>query len=177
VSEVKIKSCNVGKILQSIYDSEINIRLEWMWDAGMTWALLDDGLYPRVCVDDMLDGALTLTETQKAERMAIKGKFISKDWLERGCSYEIETAVNDLMLAIFKHYPDSEFSKEFNKSRKELEAELALYIGIPKCQDCGWKLGTAITDNCGCRGRAFKIDHDLYKAGFKKARELQEKLE
>ena len=29
----------VGDILQHIYDSEINIRIDWQWDAGVDWSI------------------------------------------------------------------------------------------------------------------------------------------
>lgn len=30
-----VTSENIGEVLQRIYDSEINIRLGWYWDAGI----------------------------------------------------------------------------------------------------------------------------------------------
>jgi hypothetical protein len=57
--------------------------------------------------------------------------------------------------------------------------ELSLYIGNPRCQGCGWKLGTDITDNCGCNGNMSVAKGNLeerlqkYLKAFKRARELQ----
>lgn len=28
---------SVGEVLQKMYDSEINIRMSWEWDAGVKW--------------------------------------------------------------------------------------------------------------------------------------------
>ena len=52
-----------------------------------------------------------------------------------------------------------------------VEQELAKYVGTPKCMDCKWKLGSDITDNCGCTGGA--ADHEKYKKAFDRARYLQ----
>lgn len=35
------RSATVGEILQRLYDSEINCRLEWLWQNGFDWELLD----------------------------------------------------------------------------------------------------------------------------------------
>lgn len=51
--------------------------------------------------------------------------------------------------------------------------ELAQYVGLPKCQDCGWKLGTAITNNCHCRGDMTPGRLLKYNAAFYLARKLQ----
>jgi hypothetical protein len=51
------------------------------------------------------------------------------------------------------------------------EDELAQYVGTPKCMDCKWKLGSDITNNCGCvRAGA---DFAKYNVAFNRARELQ----
>ena len=51
------------------------------------------------------------------------------------------------------------------------EDELAQYVGVPKCMDCKWKLGSDITNNCGCVGVG--ADYAKYTAAFNRARELQ----
>lgn len=51
------------------------------------------------------------------------------------------------------------------------EEELQQYVGMPRCQDCKWKLGTPITDNCFCQGT--KVDHEKHEQAFNRARELQ----
>ena len=52
--------------------------------------------------------------------------------------------------------------------------ELAQYVGLPKCQDCGWKLGSEITNNCSCLGSLLEDDApEKYKKAFDRARELQ----
>ena len=56
----------------------------------------------------------------------------------------------------------------------EAKQELAKYVGIQKCQTCGWKFDNDITDYCGCvregrtpEGRA------KHQAAYLRARELQ----
>uniref|UniRef100_A0A6M3K6N7 Uncharacterized protein n=1 Tax=viral metagenome TaxID=1070528 RepID=A0A6M3K6N7_9ZZZZ len=33
------KKTNVGEILQQIYDSEIHLRIGWMWDGGLDYCI------------------------------------------------------------------------------------------------------------------------------------------
>jgi hypothetical protein len=32
----------IGEILQRLYSSEINLRIEWVWDGGVQWRLGDE---------------------------------------------------------------------------------------------------------------------------------------
>jgi hypothetical protein len=57
---------------------------------------------------------------------------------------------------------------DIKKAKKELEA----YIGFPKCQDCGWRLGSEITETCACGGEK-RYNPIRHKAAFDRARELQ----
>ncbi len=50
------------------------------------------------------------------------------------------------------------------------EKELGMYIGKPKCMDCGWKLGTDITNYCSCNPSR---DDQKHLDAFNRARELQ----
>lgn len=58
----------------------------------------------------------------------------------------------------------------------DIEQELAKYVGLPKCQDCGWKLGTDITNNCACRGSLTPEQMHKYTVAFNCARQLQAML-
>lgn len=60
-------------------------------------------------------------------------------------------------------------------TKAEAAKELEKYVGLPKCMDCGWRLGTDITNNCGCVciGSVTPERKALYDAAFKRARELQ----
>jgi hypothetical protein len=59
---------------------------------------------------------------------------------------------------------------------QEIKDELARYVGLPKCQDCGWKLGTEITNNCHCRRPFAPGQIERYERAFNRARELQEMI-
>jgi len=71
------------KILQKIYDSEINFKLESVcWDGGFTVAIKPNGPYG------------------------------DSGWkIEEGAIYGIENAINRLVELICYHYPDSIFVK------------------------------------------------------------------
>lgn len=53
----------------------------------------------------------------------------------------------------------------------EAEKELGRFVGTPKCMDCGWKLGTDITNHCSCNSA--NRDDEKHTAAFNRARELQ----
>lgn len=38
-----IKYHNIGEILQHVYDSEINVKVGWMWDGGIDYIVGDSG--------------------------------------------------------------------------------------------------------------------------------------
>lgn len=52
-------------------------------------------------------------------------------------------------------------------------AEWHRYHGTPKCQDCGWKLGSMLTDNCSCLGPHSPEQAALYQIAYDYARKLQ----
>lgn len=49
--------------------------------------------------------------------------------------------------------------------------ELQIYCGTPKCCDCKWKLGSPLTDYCGCRGE--DGNKELFDQAMARARALQ----
>ena len=64
-------------------------------------------------------------------------------------------------------------TNEMNKN--ELKVELEQYVGLPKCIDCGWKLGTDITNHCPCNGE--HAQHHKYIKAITRAKFLQDILE
>lgn len=54
-----------------------------------------------------------------------------------------------------------------------LRAEWNCYHGIPMCQDCKWKLGSMLTNNCACNGPRTVEQEALHEIGYKRARQLQ----
>lgn len=113
-----IKQESVGEVLAAIYDSEIPIRLEWVWDGGFTWALITGSAeyYPRVWNDDSLDGATTAMQSDVGARAADAGQFLRKDWLARGSEETVQAAVARLGDAILKHLPASAFANQWRTS-------------------------------------------------------------
>lgn len=114
-----IKQESVGEVLAAIYDSEIPIRLEWVWDGGFTWSLINDcdsERYPRVWNDDTLDGAETSMQNDVGARAADAGQFLRKDWLARGSEETVQAAVARLGDAILEHKPTSAFANQWRTS-------------------------------------------------------------
>lgn len=110
---MEITKASIGGLLQRMYDSEINFRLECMWDGGFTWSLTasDREQRPRVQIDDELSGDfefLCITEAYRTEVATIP--HLIPDWLDRGGAYSIEVAVRELSDSICKHYPASDFT-------------------------------------------------------------------
>lgn len=97
---------NISKILQQIYNSEIPVRLEFMYDMGFCWSLVDETIFPRVFYDFKLEG-ITIENSLSADRIPV----FEKDWMARGVSQTFEDAVKDLCEAIVRNLPDSNFSK------------------------------------------------------------------
>lgn len=56
-------------------------------------------------------------------------------------------------------------------SMNDPHEELKQYVGFPKCQDCGWKLGSDITNHCSCN--TANRDDEKHQKAFARARELQ----
>lgn len=113
-----IKPESVGAVLTAIYDSEIPIRLEWVWDGGFTWALIGGtrDCFPRVWNDDMLDGGGTIMQSDAGARAADAGQYLQKDWLARGSEETVQAAVARLSDAIVEHLPSSAFASRWRTS-------------------------------------------------------------
>ena len=134
------------KIFQKIYDSEINIRIEWMWDGGFTWCVLGRGEFPRIFLDDNLSECLKKTVRSKFYSEKMKNPIHKVDWIERGCEDDIEDAILKLIDAIIEHFPNSEFTswiQDFNSNREH-------FFFCAKCGD--------IIDNRDM-GDVFKHEH------------------
>lgn len=61
-------------------------------------------------------------------------------------------------------------------TKEEAQKELDVYVGIPMCQDCGWRLNTDITDNCSCSGPHTPEKQVMHEKAFNRARELQKMI-
>jgi len=99
------------KVIESIYDSEIPCRVEWMYDGGFTWSI-QNGDYPRLMIDDDTEGRIILAETP--ENMLLRhNPILAKDWIVRGNNYSFKEAVNELAEKICELYPESKFAQWF----------------------------------------------------------------
>ncbi len=108
------------KIFNKIHDSEINCRIEWLWDNGFTWCVLASNKYPRILKDDELQGNDKIEWRSEKDFIEANNKTHEKDWITRGREDDIEDAFLEMIDAIIEHFPDSEFTKwikDFNKNR------------------------------------------------------------
>jgi hypothetical protein len=118
------------KLINYIYDSEINCRIEWMWDGGFTWCLLD-GSYPRILKDDDTQGNSEIIKESPKSMLERSNPFLEKDWIARGCKEDIGDALCDLFEAIINHFPTSSAAiklKDFDENREH-------FIICEKCGD------------------------------------------
>lgn len=108
------------KVFEKIYESEINCRIEWLWDGGFTWSIADGTKFPRIIKDN------NLTETKHKVKSDFylketKNPIYEIDWIERGNSSTIDGAFYDMISAIEKHFPNSKFVewvKDYNENMK-----------------------------------------------------------
>jgi hypothetical protein len=109
----------VGPVLKRIYDSEINIRIDWLWDGGYTWAIIEgykEGVVPRVAYDDYLEGAFKFISITKDHKRDLNSpQFQNIDWIERGGSHDIAEAISQLAEAVARHNPGSDFEIWYKK--------------------------------------------------------------
>ena len=97
---------DIPTIIQQIYNSEIPVRLEFMYDMGYCWNLIDEKKFPRIFYDFKLEG-VAIENSLSVDKVPI----FEKDWLARGISGSLEMAIKDLSEAIVKYLPESSFSK------------------------------------------------------------------
>jgi len=85
----KIKYKHIGKILQQIYDSEIHLRIGWMWDGGV----------------DFLEGTKTMSVWEGLEDCIMRGTG----------EVDMRKAMEKIVKHLIAVYPKSEFAKWFIK--------------------------------------------------------------
>lgn len=96
---------NAAKLIKAIYDCEVNCRIEWFWDSGFQWALLDGQVYPRVLIDDNTEGS-TQVIFENAEGTLLRCQPLPEvDWKERGGHEDFDTAVLQMAEAVIRAYP------------------------------------------------------------------------
>jgi len=96
---------NSSRVIKAIYDCEVNCRLEWFWDSGFTWSVLDGQCYPRVAIDDDTDGAREVV-FESVDSILIRSQPLpEKDWSRRGGHEDFDTAVRQMAEAVIEVYP------------------------------------------------------------------------
>jgi hypothetical protein len=97
---------NISKIIQQIYKSEIPVRIEFMYDMGFCWSLIDEKIFPRIFYDFKLEGVAI-------ENILTKDKVpvFEKDWIAKGVSQSFDDAIKKLCEAIVEHLPESSFAE------------------------------------------------------------------
>lgn len=145
------------KLLNFVYDSEVNCRIEWVWDSGFTWYLIDGTKFPRNIMDGDLEELSKNTKRSNFYSDKMKNPIYEKDWIATGNCRDIEDALCEMFDAIIKHLPNSVAAiklKDFDENREHFIV----------CQKCG--------DLFDCRdlGDVFSHEHnkDLPKIDGKK---------
>lgn len=97
---------NISKIIQQIYKSEIPVRIEFMYDMGFCWSLIDETIFPRIFYDFKLEGVAK-------ENILTKDKVpvSEKDWIAKGVTQSFDDAIKKLSEAIIEYLPESNFAE------------------------------------------------------------------
>ncbi|MBK5202167.1 MAG: hypothetical protein JJE45_00395 [Prolixibacteraceae bacterium] len=138
-------------IFKKIYESEINCRIEWIWDGGFTWSI-QDNKFPRIWNDDMKEGkkqSIEITASAKFKQ-EIEKDLSQKDWIARGKEMDLEDALCKMYDAIIFHFPNSKAAKwlsDFDKNREH-------FFVCAKCGDLVDKRDL---------GNVFEHEHDDWK--------------
>ena len=135
------------KLLNYVYDSEINCRIEWFWDGGFTWYLIDGTKFPRILMDGDLEELSKNTVRSNLYSEKMKNPIYEKDWIAMGNCMDIEDALCEMFDAIIKHLPNSTAAKKLKDFDENREHFLV-------CNKCG--------DLFDCRdlGDVFSHEHD-----------------
>ncbi len=115
----RIPKARMGEIFEKLYESEINIRFEWLVEGGYTWSIVGSSheRLPRVLVDDESSAGFVVIKKDIIDYDEQIGppNFIEPDWLKRGNNEEIELALGELVSAISEIFPNSAFVKWFKE--------------------------------------------------------------
>jgi hypothetical protein len=135
----KVTSSEIGEILYRLYASEIEFRLENMFDDGYRWYIVGDigertqsVNLRRLEIDDMI---MDNDEGRQRPRIEIEEMklereiphFIKRDWLLRGAESQLVMAITKLAEAACSLYPDSDFAKWYLDEEDKQEGEKYLY--------------------------------------------------
>ena len=103
----------ISHVLESIYESEIPCRIEWMYDMGFTWSI-QNGQYPRVWRDDMMENNKKILCESPESMLERNNPFLEKDWIARGSNYSFCDAVRELAEKVVQLFPNCKFAKWYH---------------------------------------------------------------
>lgn len=102
---IRFRKEQIGEVIERLYDSDINARIEWFWDAGYNISLRDDR-----------NGFVGLNDAPKVD------------------DYDIAETISALAWQARQIYPDSEFSKWYDElvafqelKQRVIDGELVFY--------------------------------------------------
>lgn len=114
----RLTFAQASMIIESIYESEIPCRIEWVYDGGFVWSIQNDE-YPRLWKDEQIDQKI-LCETP--ENMLLRNNpFLEKDWTARGGSYSFLDTIMELADKVVELYPHSKLAEWYVMSNRKYE--------------------------------------------------------
>jgi hypothetical protein len=135
----KVTSAEIGEIVYRLYASEIEFRLENMFDDGYRWAILGNVEEPtqeinlrRIEIDDIIEDREQGKERiiWQSDQMKLEREiphFIKRDWLMRGAEDQFVLAIKKLAEAACTLYPTSDFANWYLHKAEKQEGEKYLY--------------------------------------------------
>jgi hypothetical protein len=135
----KVTSSEIGEILYRLYESEIEFRIENMFDDGYRWSVVGDigertqsVNLRRLEIDDII---MDNDEGKQRPRIEIEEMrlereiphFIKRDWLLRGAETQLVMAIIKLAEAACTLYPNSDFTNWYLNKEEKQEGEKYLY--------------------------------------------------
>lgn len=113
----RLSYSQISLILESIYESEISCRIEWIFDGGFTWSI-QDGKYPRLWKDDNIDNVNEILCENVENRLLRNNLILEKDWLARGNDYSLANSIQQLAEKVIELFPESKLAKWYRPSNR-----------------------------------------------------------
>ena len=116
-----MKDINFGEasmIIESIYESEIPCRIEWMYDLGFTWSVQNSD-YPRLWKDEQIEGNQKIVCESVENSLLRNNSLLEKDWIARGSNYSFTEAIRELADKICELFPESKLAKWYMVTNRE----------------------------------------------------------
>jgi len=115
----RLTFAQASMVIESIYESEIPCRIEWVYDGGFTWSIQNKD-YPRLWKDDAMDGEQKIL-CETPENMLLRNNpLLEKDWIARGSNYSFVDTIRELADKICELYPESKLAEWHIISNRKL---------------------------------------------------------